>query len=562
MLEQETIKQILLDEHYLDEAALVEATEYMAKSGGDFVNALIANDIMTKPLIGQAVAEHFGVRFFDIEKQVIDEELFYLIPELVARSQHVIVVGRHDGVVQIALTNPNDEQLIANIEKRVDGPVQVLFAFDDDIETALLRYKVDLKQAFTDTVEELRGEKDKDKTEDIITHTVDMLLRYGSQNHASDIHIEPYRKKVNVRFRIDGVLHDVLEIEKALFDPIVSRIKILSRIRTDEHRAAQDGKMRFKLEDDVFMDVRVSLVPTKNGENIVMRLLASAHRRFELEALGMLESDLKKMDEAIKHPHGMILVTGPTGSGKSTTLYAVLKLLNNRDVHIATIEDPIEYDVEGITQIQVNEQTNLTFADGLRAIVRQDPDIIMVGEIRDEETAGIAVNSALTGHLVLSTLHTNDAATTLPRLLDMGIEPFLASSTVNIIVAQRLVRKICSACRVSYAPSKEEKERLKANEAILNYLKTLKKSSLAGVRFYKGGGCKVCAHTGYDGRIGIFELLEMTDQIRELVMQHTDADIIKKEAHSAGMTTLLEDGIAKVMQGVTTIDEVLRVARD
>lgn len=296
---------------------------------------------------------------------------------------------------------------------------------------------------------------------------------------------------------------------------------------------------------------------------MVMRLLSAMGRQFDLSDLGLLPHDLKKVQRAIGRPHGMILVTGPTGSGKTTTLYAVLKIINTKDVHISTIEDPVEYDIPGVSQIQVNPKTDLTFAKGLRAIVRQDPDIIMVGEIRDKETAGIAVNSALTGHLVLSTLHTNDAATTLPRLLDMKVEPFLVASTVNVAIAQRLVRKICEKCRVSYALTKQEKALLSQEPAVIDSLKRLGHKNLDNITFFKGNGCKVCNKTGYKGRIGIFEVLEMRENIKELILRRAPSNEISKMAISKnGMTSMLYDGMEKVFTGITTIEEVLRVARE
>ena len=386
------------------------------------------------------------------------------------------------------------------------------------------------------------------------------MLDYGQENKSSDIHLEPHSKNIVVRFRIDGIMHDVLEIPKQLSDLMLSRIKILAKMRTDVHRAAMDGKLRHKTDEET-IDVRVSIVPVTQGENVVMRLLSVKSRKFNLSDLGFSGNDLKKVKRTIKNPHGMILVTGPTGSGKTTTLYAVLKLLNQREVHISTIEDPVEYDIEGVSQIQVNPKTNLTFSKGLRAIVRQDPDIIMVGEIRDEETAGIAVNAALTGHLVLSTLHTNDSATALPRLLDMGVEPFLVGSTVNIVIAQRLVRKICEKCRASYMLTSGERKLIELAPAIYDACKLKGSADLTNIRLYKGNGCKVCANTGYSGRVGVFEVLQMTEAVKELIMKHATSSEIKKYALGEGMVTMLEDGIEKVIQGVTTLSEVLRVAK-
>ncbi|MBU0598296.1 GspE/PulE family protein, partial [Patescibacteria group bacterium] len=374
-----------------------------------------------------------------------------------------------------------------------------------------------------------------------------------------DIHIEPHEGQILVRFRIDGILHDVVFMPKDIHPFIVTRLKIMSKLRTDEHRAAQDGRLDFSVENE-HVDVRVSIIPISDGEKIVMRILSEKSRRLTLAELGLENTDLQKVERGFKKPYGMILATGPTGSGKTTTLYAILKILNTREVNISTIEDPVEYDMEGVNQIQVNAKTNLTFAHGLRSILRQDPDIIMVGEIRDEDTAGIAINSAMTGHLVLSTLHTNDAPTTLPRLLDMKIEPFLIASTVNVAIAQRLVRRIHQGCIESYLPKSDD---IKNLEKSLGKDRAIKIGlHKKGFRLYRGKGCKLCNGTGYEGRVGIFEVLEVTEKIRQLIMQRSNSDDIRKVAVSEGMTTMLDDGLNKVVKGATTIDELFRATRE
>lgn len=558
-LSDEQLQTILLSQQYISEDDIA----HFDTASGSFLEFLFQEGIITKNLLGQALSEHFGVPFVNVENQKIDDQIFQTIPEIVARKNLVAGLDRVKDGIKVAVADPTDQEMLGLLEKRYGEPIIPYLALEDDFEFLFRRYKADIRNAFEETVAQLERSAAKDARDQVITKIVDLLLEYGYENRASDIHVEPFRKSVLVRFRIDGVLHDVLEIDKKFFDPVLSRIKILAKMRTDEHRTAQDGKLRFQLDgEERMLDVRVSVVPTNTGENIVMRLLAANSRQFSLTNLGMLQKDLDIMYRAAENPHGMILVTGPTGSGKSTSLYALLKILNKREVHIATIEDPVEYDVEGITQIQVNTQTGLTFAKGLRAIVRQDPDIIMVGEIRDEETAGIAVNSALTGHLVLSTLHTNDAATALPRLSDMHVEPFLVASTVNVIIAQRLVRNICASCRESYTPDKKELEALFSDDQMKAHLKQLGKSTKKSIRLYKGRGCKVCNDTGYDGRIGIFEILEMSDEIRQMVMKHANADEIKEQGRKQGMTTMMEDGVTKVLSGVTTLAEVLRVARD
>lgn len=386
-----------------------------------------------------------------------------------------------------------------------------------------------------------------------VTELVDVVVRKAWESNASDIHIDPQPSSLLIRYRIDGVLHDIMSLKKELHPLIITRIKVLSGLRTDEHLLAQDG--RFKVTQSANeVDLRVSIIPTYYGENVVMRLLVGEARALGLGELGLSDHDLEALHRHIRKPCGMILASGPTGSGKTSTLYSILKILNSRDVSVVTIEDPIEYSIAGVTQIQVNFQTNLTFAAGLRSIVRQDPNIIMVGEIRDEETAGIAVNAAMTGHLLLSTLHANDAPTTLPRLLDMGIEPFLIASTVNVVIGQRLVRKLCEACRFEYVLSPEERTALSA--AIpLELLAKQKK-------FWKAKGCEKCNNTGYMKRVGIYEILEVTEPIRKLIMTQANAKEIREEARGSGMTTMFEDGFAKASQGITSIAEILRVIQE
>ena len=388
-----------------------------------------------------------------------------------------------------------------------------------------------------------------------IIRIVDNMVENAYEMRASDIHVDPAEKDITVRYRIDGVLRDIFTLPKNLQSEIITRIKVLSGMRTDEHAAAQDGRFRvgIKMRETIInIDVRVSIAPTYYGENCVMRLLVGEGGQIlDLEHLGFSEKDQAKIKRAIERPYGLILATGPTGSGKTTTLYAILRKLNTREVSIITIEDPVEYSLQGVDQVQVNPRTGLTFAQGLRFILRQDPNIIMVGEIRDAETAGIAVNAAMTGHLVLSTLHTNDATTTLPRLLDMGVEPFLIASTVNIAIGQRLVRTLCEKCKEKKKLTKEETEAL---------LQMVSKEMLGGrTDFFVGKGCNECAQSGYKGRIGIHEVLEITEEIRTLIMKRVSAGELRQAAVKAGMTTMLEDGIEKAAAGLTTIEEVLRV---
>lgn len=405
---------------------------------------------------------------------------------------------------------------------------------------------------------EIDNEIKKPAEEISIVFIINGLIRYAYEMRASDIHLEPFQNVLKVRFRIDGVMHNIFEFPKEIQGEILTRIKILSNLRIDEHLAPQDGRFKFVLEDlGKEFDIRVSIMPSYYGENAVLRLLVESNTALALDNLGFSRRDLYVISKAITKPYGMILVTGPTGSGKTTTLYTILKILNNERITIITLEDPIEYSIEGVIQVQVNLQAGLTFDNGLRAILRQDPDIIMVGEIRDRETAKISVNAALTGHLLLSTLHTNDSATVFPRLLEMEVEPFLIASTVNVVIAQRLVRTICEQC-------KEEKE---LTDIEINALSGLvPENIIAELRekriVYAGKGCSACNNSGYWGRVGIFEVLLVSPNIKKLIMMQRPSDEIKKAAQEEGMTTIIEDGFQKVLNGITTIEEVFRVVHD
>lgn len=411
---------------------------------------------------------------------------------------------------------------------------------------------------------EIEKELSKPAQEISIIKIVDDLVRFAYDSRASDIHIDPEETKLNIRFRIDGILHQMFVVPKELHPEITTRIKVLSGLRTDEHNMPQDGRIRFsfgqgKDKDELKFDVRISIAPTHYGENVVMRLLAKRGKTFTVDDIDFSKRDLAVVKKAIKKPYGMILTTGPTGSGKTTTLYTILKELNKPEISIITIEDPVEYSLEGVEQIQVNPQTGLTFAEGLRSILRQDPNIVMVGEIRDAETAKIAVNAALTGHLLLSTLHTNDAATTLPRLLEMGVEPFLIASTVNVVIAQRLLRKLCPDCKAKKKVTITEISSLGKSlpEDIL-----MKYADKKNLIIYEAKGCFKCGQSGYSDRVAIYETMENTDAIREAITARATASDIKKIAVNEGMVTMVEDGLIKVFEGFTTMEELLRVMQE
>ncbi len=521
---------------------------------------LVDSDLVSDDHIGQIIADEMGYPFVDLSKMTIEENILQLIPKVMAEKQGVIAFEQSERGIKLAMSNPGDFQLINLMNKKTGLEIFPYYTTSKNIKLALSRYQKGIQNEFADIIQENISEaKKSSKAEDLpVIKIVETVLQYAYENGASDIHIEPYEEKTLVRFRIDGILHDIIDLPKNVHDLVVTRLKILSKLRTDEHRSAQDGKIRAKFGHDK-LDVRVSIIPIIEGEKVVLRLLSERNRQFNLEDLGFSSEDLVKLKREISKPYGMILSTGPTGSGKTTSLYAILKILNRREVNISTIEDPVEYDMDGINQIQVNPKTNLTFAAGLRSILRQDPDIVMVGEIRDQETADIAINAAMTGHLVLSTLHTNDAPTALPRFLKMGIEPFLLASTVNIIIGQRLIRKICSNCIVSNQIAVSQLKEKFSAELIEKYFG---KEGDKKIRLYYGKGCKLCANTGYAGRIGVFEVLAVSEKIREMIMKRSDADEIRKQAEEEGMKTMIEDGIKKALSGLTTVEEVLRATRE
>ena len=558
IISDEKIYKIISKISLIEPSVLDTALQTAKEKNEDFVDFLIKQELIKSDEIGQLIANDLHLKYVDLSKEKIDLTTLNTIPEIVARRQKLIVFKRDEEGVKVAMANPYDYGMIKMIEKKVGDRVFPYFSTEYDINNAFSFYRKSIQQEYAVNIQKHAIKAQGTNVESVpVVKLVDDVFSYAYTNHASDIHIEPEDKEIKIRFRIDGLLYDVLSLNKAILELIVARIKILAKLRTDESRSAQDGKIITRVEGEK-VDIRVSIVPVTHGEKIVMRLLSSKGRQFSLEDLGMNERDLKIVKKASSRPYGMILSTGPTGSGKTTTLYALIKLLNNRNINICTIEDPVEYDLEGVNQIQVNTATNLTFAQGLRSLLRQDPDIIMVGEIRDEETAGIAVNSAMTGHLVLSPLHTNDAATSLPRLLDMKIEPFLVASTVNVIIAQRLLRKICMKCIVSYTLTDRELEDLKTEVEISQFLDVNK---ISDIRFYKGKGCKSCNNSGYSGRVGIFEVLEVSDDIKELILARANNEQIKKKAMASGMTSMFEDGFEKAVSGKTTLEEIFRVTK-
>lgn len=550
------LKSLVVKTGLLDEAKFAEIEQYAKNANVSVEDALVEKDILSDEQLGVLIADFLKIPFITLSKISIPDTVFHLIPERLARKQKVIPFALDANGLKLAMVDPKNEEIQQLIAKKAGVKVLPHLATERDIYNTLRIYRTDMQKLFDDLIKREVGDKPVTAQLDIpIGKIVDTIIRYAYMDRASDIHIEPQEKVSLVRFRLDGILHDVLTLPKNLHDQMITRIKVLSRLRTDEHLAPQDGKMRMILDEED-LDLRVSILPIADGEKVVMRLLASRFRLFSLVDLGMSETDLKKVNKAFTRSYGMILSTGPTGSGKTTSIYAILKILNTREKNITTIEDPVEYRIKGVNQIQVNVKTNLTFASGLRSILRQDPNVIFVGEIRDGETAGIAVNAALTGHLVLSTLHTNDAATALPRLTDMNVEPFLVASTVNVIIAQRLIRKICEMCKTSITVAKEELLTNIPEPVLAKHFKMDQE-----IRVYKGNGCKVCHFTGYAGRVGVFEVLEVTNAVRKLIGDKKDADVIAAQAVADGMTSMLDDGLSKIAKGVTTIEEVLRVTK-
>lgn len=561
IISNDQLAQLVLNNGLIDKEGLEELSQYAKNANLNLDQAILEKNVIPDETLGLMIANYIKVPFVTLTKLSIPEEVFHIVPEKVARKQKVIAFERSPKGIKLAMANPYNQELIKLVAQKTSQPIIPYMATEKDIYNTFHIYRKELQKNFDDLISEeaeKAGSVAAAESEAPIAKIVDLLINFAYQDKVSDIHIEPEEKNSLVRFRIDGILHDVLFLSKFLHDRIATRIKVMAKLRTDEHLAPQDGKIRVKVEDED-LDIRISILPVSQGEKIVMRLLSSRLGKLSLLDLGMSEVDLKKVSNAYSRSYGMILSTGPTGSGKTSSIYSILKILNTREKNITTIEDPVEYQIRGVNQIQVNAKTNLTFANGLRSILRQDPNIVFVGEIRDSETAGIAVNAALTGHLVLSTLHTNDAATTMPRLIDMKVEPFLVASTVNVVIAQRLIRKICENCRISYVITEDElKKNLPADIIERHYLTTGDKKE---IRLYKGQGCKICHFTGYAGRVGLFEVMEITEKLRSLIVQKSSADEIKRQAIADGMHTMLDDGLQKVARGMTTVEEVLRITK-
>jgi len=576
----EQLKNFIKDSGMIPEEKLESAFAEAEKGKKALGDILLFKKLIDEERLRKLYAYILGIPFVDLQKETITPDILQMIPEPIAKKYKIVAFEKNGAELKIAMINPEDIQTVDFIRKKTGLRIVTCITSQESIEAILKQYGKSLKAEFGDMIEknssQISGTETADDLEEIaqglpIIRIVDTLIKHAILQGASDIHIEPDEKEVRVRYRIDGMLHEAMTLPKQVRDGIIARIKVLSNLKLDEHRIPQDG--RFKIEkDNTKMSFRVSVLPIFDGEKIVMRLLDESSKGLTLEAMGLTGRALEAIHTEIHKPNGMILVTGPTGSGKTTTLYTIMDILNTADVNISTVEDPVEYRMPRVNQTQIHPKVGLTFAAGLRALLRQDPDIIMVGEIRDNETMEMAIHAAMTGHLVLSTLHTNSAAGTLPRLLDMGAEPFLVASTANVIIAQRLVRKVCHDCKVEYKLNDKEMKTLSDNYDMEKILAVIKKSGTLGgslkekdkwkdVKLCKAKGCEQCMG-GYKGRNGIYEVLEIDEELRKMISERASSADIETRAREKGMLTMIEDGFAKCIQGITTVEEILRVTKE
>lgn len=652
-LNSEELKKLVLENHLVPEKKLDEAEKKAAEQKASLQSYLVDKKLITERDLVMIYGQANNIPFIDLSAVELQKDLISRIPEKIAVRYQAVVFGQEeDGSFKLAMTDPLDIEAVQFIEKELGYASKLYIATAADISNALDIYKEGLSSEISKVIQESAAEisieesdlKESASAGDVqeivqeapISKALNIILEYAVKSRASDIHIEPREGFIQIRFRVDGMLQDTMTLPKTVLSSLVTRIKILSNLRIDEHRVPQDGRIKVKVGVKI-ISIRVSTLPVIDGEKVVMRLLDESNKAPTLEELGFSGTALLGIKRALSQPHGMLLVTGPTGSGKSTTLYSALSMLNAIEVNISTVEDPIEYRMPGINQTQVNTKTGMTFASGLRALLRQDPDVIMVGEIRDTETAEMAVHAALTGHVVLSTLHTNNAAGCLPRLLDMEVEPFLISSTVNAVIGQRLVRRLCSECKEAYEADREQieelidafnldrrfltvsepketiaeakriekehniseriipaPENLKDKTSILEQIardpniltRSLEESEAEDTKtvreviftnedqskgnsreelrlvLYRPRGCKKCGNTGYSGRLGVYEVLEVNEEIGKMIVGRSSTDELEKAAVKNGMVTMAQDGFIKSLIGVTTVEEIMRVTRE
>jgi type IV pilus assembly protein PilB len=567
-ISEEKLKSILLESGLINENDFSSAQEESKRSGQTITNVLIGNEKITEDYLTELLVPYYGTPIVNLTKETIDKSTLELIPEVFAKSKNVIIFGydKEKSIIKLAMLDPFDYDTIEYIRAKYNVWVEPYLSTYSSLRYGLKQYKQKIELGFKETISEnieqsLLIVKDKDISKTAtavpIVTILDNIIEQAIALNSSDIHFEPLEHALLVRFRIDGIMSEILTLPQEIASILVARVKILANLQIDEHRVPQDGRFRFEMEGNTNLDVRVNIMPIFHGEKVEMRLLKSSARPLTLQDLGFSEEASVILANEIKKPHGMILVTGPTGHGKTTTLYAILHILNTPSVNITTIEDPVEYEFPRVNQTQVNAKTGITFANGLRALLRQNPDIIMVGEIRDDETVEIAIQAALTGHLVLSSLHTNDAPSAIPRLVDMKAPAFLISSTVNLIVAQRLVRKICTSCIESYKTSKETEALIKEQVDLCGG-----KAEDVPVTLYRGKGCKVCGNSGFVGQIGIFEVFVVSSDIRELIIGEAQVGELRKKAIKDGMVAMFMDGLDKVEKGITTIEEIMRVVNE
>ncbi len=575
MIHPQRVKKVLLAKKILPEKTIDEYIAAAQSKEANLLTYLINQKVITEAQLYSLLAEDYGVQFIDLRAMIIGEDLQELLPETLVQTHEVVIFEKDDTahMLKIATTDPDDLQTIDFIRKKTGSNVTVYLTTPESIAAISRQYHSHIAQEFASFQQPLAAGAEltaSDIANDIpIIKIVDTVLDYAIFQSASDIHIEPTEQNVVIRFRIDGVLRDVMSLPRSVHAGLTARIKILANLKLDEHRLPQDGRITVENEQNR-VAVRVSILPVYDGEKMVLRLLDESKNILTLEQLGFNEQALVLVRRHIAKPHGMILATGPTGSGKTTTLYTILNILNTAEVNISTIEDPIEYRMPRINQSQINPKVGFSFAVGLRSLLRQDPNVIMVGEIRDRETAEIAAHAAMTGHLVLSTLHTNDAISSVIRLSEMDVPNFLIASTINLIIAQRLVRKICSNCVQSYHLSRTTIEEMSKHYSLQHIFDGFQKlgesvrsvEEFGQLNFFRGAGCHKCFDTGYKGRIGIYEIFEMTPAASQLVLQHQSKVDLLTQALKDGMITMVQDAFVKAKRGVTTIEEILRVTKE
>jgi len=574
MLPKKVLLEILKKNKFKLTPSDIKAVQAKAtKLKKELEEVLVADNLIDETELYEKAATTLGFPFVGLKGREIKKEILDLVPAPLAGAHQVIAFDKDKDGLKIAMADPTDIQTIEFLRRKTGLEPKVYITTSSDLRESLRRYHAGLEEdlrVIQDEGGNLGTKELKKAAEELpIVNIVNSILEHAVFENASDIHLEPLEKEISARYRIDGILKPIMTLPKQIQNGIVARIKILANLKLDEHMVPQDGRFKIQIQDEK-VAFRVSIIPVYDGEKIVLRLLHEGAKPLSLDQLGFLDKPKKLIELAIKKPHGMILVTGPTGSGKTTTLYSILGILNQPGVNISTIEDPIEYHIAGVNQSQINPKVGFTFASGLRAFLRQDPNIIMVGEIRDQETAEIAIHAAMTGHLVLSTLHTNDAPTTLPRLIDMGVPPFLVAYTANIIVAQRLVRKICPFCKKETHLDKESVKQLERVFDVHKIVALLKENgalksadkNFSKMTFYQGAGCRRCGQSGYKGRVGIYEVLEIDDELIRKINAGANADQLRDYARAHGMLTMFEDGLIKAKMGITSISEILRVTKD